>query len=500
MAISSTRYVDITSGVGGGNNVRLRELIGRIFTTNPLVPPQSYIEFTEADDVASYFGSTSEEYARAAFYFGWLSKNITKPEKISFGRWVDAAAAPRIYGAKGIQSLGSWTSITSGAFTLTQGVTTNTMSGLNFSSAASLSDVASIIQTAIRTETGAAWTGATVTYDATRQSFNFVGGSTGAQVISVAAGPGGSDIAAQLGWLSATAILAPGSAVETLTDTLISSAALSNNFGSFLFMPHLNNTQNIEVATWNDTQNNLYTFCVDLTASNAAGNSANLIDFAGVALVLSPLDTEFPEQIPMMIEAATDYNRRNSVQNYMFQQFAVTPSVTTNADADTYDALRVNYYGQTQTAGQVIEFFQRGVLTGLATDPVDMNTYSNEKWFKDAAAAAIFTLLLSLPKVSANATGRSQLLATLQAPIDQALSNGTISVGKNLTTAQKLFIAQITGDPQAWYQVQASGYWFDVVFESYVTIDSRTEYKAVYTLVYSKDDTIRKVDGTHILI
>jgi hypothetical protein len=40
---------------------------------------------------------------------------------------------------------------------------------------------------------------------------------------------------------------------------------------------------------------------------------------------------------------------------------------------------------------------------GLATDPVDMNVYANEIWLKDAAGAAILSLLLSLGKVSANA-------------------------------------------------------------------------------------------------
>jgi hypothetical protein len=36
--------------------------------------------------------------------------------------------------------------------------------------------------------------------------------------------------------------------------------------------------------------------------------------------------------------------------------------------------------------------------------------------------------------------------------------------------------------------------------QSYVTVDGRTEWKAVYTLIYSKDDTVRKVEGSHVLI
>ena len=43
MAISINRYVDITSGVGGTGGVRTRELVGRIFSTNQLIPTQSFM-------------------------------------------------------------------------------------------------------------------------------------------------------------------------------------------------------------------------------------------------------------------------------------------------------------------------------------------------------------------------------------------------------------------------------------------------------------------------
>ena len=124
----------------------------------------------------------------------------------------------------------------------------------------------------------------------------------------------------------------------------------------------------------------------------------------------------------MMIEAATDYTKPNSVQNYMFQIFNLTPSVTTDADADLYDSLRINYYGQTQTAGNLIQFYQRGVMMGLPVDPSDQNVYANEQWFKDACSATIMQNSAALSAVGANSSGRSQLLAVLQSAIDQAPS------------------------------------------------------------------------------
>lgn len=502
--IPMSRYVDITSGVGGGAGVRLRDLITRCFSNNELIPPASQVEFADADAVLAYFGSTSEEYKRAAFYFGFISKNITKPNKISFARWVDVAVAPKIWGNKTVKSLAVFTAIVNATLSLDLGSGIQTTAAFSLAGAANLAAVAALVQTAVRAVAagGIAWTGAVVSYDAVTNRFNIVSGqAAGAGAIAVAVPGAGTDLAPVIGWTAASgAILNKGSAIETITTVLAASAELSNNFASFVFVPALTTAQITEAATWNDTKDNAFLYNAPCTAANAAALSAALIGFEGVSLTLSPLATEYPEMLPGMILAATDYSRRNSTQNFMFYQATLTPSVLDAASADLYDALRVNYYGRTQTAGQTIDFYQRGVCMGLATDPVDMNVYANELWLKDAAAAALMSLLLSLAKVSANAAGRGQIVAILASVIAQGVTNGTISVGKALSTVQKLYVAQITGQELAWQQVQNLGYWLDCTMQSYVTVDGRTEYKAVYTLVYSKDDTVRKVTGSHVLI
>lgn len=496
MAIAFSKYVDIVSGVAGANVVATRELIGRLFTNNNLLPPQSFAEFDSAADVGTYFGTSSNEYLRALFYFGWISKTITAPKKISFARWVSTAVAPMIFSNKTTKLLATFNAITAGSFTLSLGGVSNVLSAINLSGAASLTAVAAAIQAKINAQSGVQWTGATVSYDATTHRFNFVGGS--AVTAAIALTDGAQNVAAALGWLT-DAILADGSAVETIGGTLDGTVEASDNFGSFLFMPTLTLDQVTQAATWNDGQNVKYQFCQAVAAANAATWSAALIALAGTSLTLNAVSTEYPEQLPMMILAATDYTRRNATQNYMFQQANLTPSVFNTTDSDTYDALRVNYYGQTQTAGNLLSFYQRGLLMGGTSAPIDMNTYANEQWLKDAAGAAVMALLLALPEVSANVQGRSEIMTQLQSVVDSALFNGAISVGKTLTAAQKLAVYSATGDGDAWYQVQNSGYWLDVVIAPY-SIDGRTEYQATYTLVYSKDDVVRKVEGTHVLI
>ena len=501
MAISFKRYVDITSGVGGGVGVRVRDLILRLFSSSTLVPEKTVIEMDNATDVGTYFGTSSAEYLRAVFYFGFISKLITAPKKISFSRWADAAAAARIYGKVKTFAVSSFTSITTGSFKLTLGAYTGDVTGINFSSATTLSNIASTLQTAIRAVTagGADWTSATVTYNATAQRFELVGGVVGAEAVATAAAASGVDIRALLGW-DATATFSPGVAAQEPLDAFIASAELSDNFGSFAFIPTVTQSQSLAVATQNDTYNVKFMQLIGIAAADAASYYGAFSGLSGVAVTLSPNAAEYPELLPAAILAATDYTRRNSVQNYMYQQATLSPSVLNNTDANSMDAARVNYYGRTQTAGQFIDFYQRGVLMGLASDPVDMNTYANEMWFKDAAGAAIMSLLLSLARVSANSTGRGQLLGILQSVIEQATFNGTISIGKPLTTVQKLYIGNLTGDANAWQQVFTLGYWIDCVLQSYVTIDGRTEWKAVYTLIYIKDVSIRKVEGSHFLI
>ena len=501
MTIAFKKYIDITSGVGGGAAVPQRDLIGRLFTTNPLLPPSSFIEFTTAEDVGIYFGTSSEEYLRAAFYFAWISKNITRAKKISFARWVDAAVAPLVYGAVATYTLSNFTSVSSGSIGITMGANTTHLTGINLSGAASLAAVAALIQTAVRAYTagGALFTGATVSYDATRKSFNLIGGASGAADMAITAGSTGTDIASRLGWLTGS-IQADGSAVQTITDVLGESAQGSNNFASFLFMPALDDGEVEEAAAWNALQNVMYIFCQRVIATDAQDYYDMLIGYAGTGISLAPLSTEYPEMAPMIILAATDYTRQNSVQNYEFQQFpTLTPSVSTTLDSDAYDDLRVNYIGVTQQAGRRLAFYQQGVLMGGSTAPVDMNTYANEIWLKDYIGSTIMDLLLSVSRVSANASGRAQVQAVISAAIELALFNGTISVGKPLNITQKLYIGEITGDDLAWQQVQNIGWWLNVFIDS-TTTDGVTTFIAKYTLVYSKDDTIRKVEGSNVLI
>lgn len=501
MAISFKRYIDITSGVGAGTTVAGRDLIGRLFTTNPLVPTDTVVELESAADVSSLFGSDSEEYRRAAFYFGFISKIQEKARKISFVRYTPEAVAATLRGSFALPALAQLQEITDGSFSLSLDGNKKEITGRDFSTAASYADVAGIIESGIRAvDSAPVWADASVTFDSRTRSFILSVGTVGAMEIQAAGdAASGTPIAAVIRWSAASgSIVSNGYDATNVTDSLDKSADKSNNFGSFLFMVDMSLEDMQQAANFAHLSNVGFMYCQGVTTSNMTGVYEELKDYDGVALTeLNPgLPNEYHDMAPMILLATTNYGRLNGTQNYMFQQLGLTPTVTDNAKANQLDALQVNYYGRTQQAGQQIDFYQRGSLLGSISS---MNVYANEMWMKDRAGADIMTLFLALPKISANEVGRGQILSCLQNLIEMALKNGSISVGKPLGFTQKAFITQITGDENAWVQVQQGGWWLDAWVQEFQN-KGKTEYKITYLLIYSKGDVVNKVEGTHTLI
>lgn len=507
--ISQSRYVDITSGVGAGATVAQRKLILRVVTQNTLLPPGIVAEFSSADNVGSYFGTSSEEYLRAKAYFAFISKSTVSPAMISFSRWVSAAIAPMVVGDSLAKSVGDFAATTAGLLTINVGNTQVQVTGINLAAATDLTAVAALVQTAVRSagSAQAQLTSATVTFNTNTNQFVLTGSVTGTGAITVTNTGVSGDISVLLGLATSGTVVVAGQAADSAEDAVSKSSNISNNFGSFVFTNASGNLANdviAEIASWNDTQNEMYLYSVPTTLSNLGTLYQLLKGYSGCALTVisATLANDYAEQCPCEIGAATNYNATNGVQNFMYYQFdSRNVTVSDDTTANTADASRGNYIGVTQSAGQQIAFYQRGILCGGSTAAVDMNTYFNEMWLKSAITAQILTLFLAVNAVPANPTGVSMILAVLQSVITLALKNGTISAGKTLTTVQQQYITSVTGSSTAWRQVQTNGYWLDLSYTSYVNENTGlTEYKAVYTLIYSKGDVIRKVEGTDTMI
>lgn len=205
-------------------------------------------------------------------------------------------------------------------------------------------------------------------------------------------------------------------------------------------------------------------------------------------------------QMPMALFAATDYTTANSAADPMFKQFPGELAMVTDSDtADKIDPCNINYNGRTQYGSGTVAFYQRG----RNFDGEDTCVYCNEVWLKAAVAAEVMDLFLNTNRVDAGAKGEALIYTTIDAVARNAIANGVIEIGKTLTDAQRRNVTQATGDTEAWFAVQTFGYWLDVRIVHSDGTDDRTQpndYKAVYTLCYSKGDSIKFVEGTHYLV
>jgi len=499
MSIDQNKYIKSTSGVGADASVPRKDPILRVLSNNPLIPTKTVKNFSKPVELATYFGTDSEEYKRASFYFGFLSKSVTVANKISFHKYNAVDSNALIYGGKTQKVLTDFNTISDASFDLEIADVTHTVI-TDLTTATSLSDIASLIQTQVQSETESQFSTATVSFNAARGSFDFVSGDTGTASIGIAQSLSGTSIVDLLEWNS-TAIFSDGLDSQTITENLNTSIDIDNNFTTFLFTPAFSIDSKVEVAQWTQLQNFRYMFVTSTSYAQAQAHYDALNLYGGVCVTIeSNVDGQYHEMIPASIAATTDYTKPNSVKNYMYQPFAgATPTITTTEQSNFLDSIKINYYGQTQASGQELSFYQKGFLMGGSTSAQYINVFINESWFKSSISSELLNLQIALEQIPYNAIGVAQVTTVIQSVIDEALNNGVISANKPLTTTQILYIGQISNDENAYRQVQSIGYWLDVSLASKVE-NSVTIYSIDYTLIYAKSDSVSVINGTQVLI
>ena len=494
MSISQSRYVDIKTQATPAEVVNRKELIARFFTSSAVLSTDEIADFTSADAVKARFGDQANEYKIARKYFNYVSKTNVRPTKISFAEFHKQARDAFLQG-KTHATLQQLNQINNGTFNLTLNATTAAVNGLDFTQAQDFNTVAATLQTAVRLVNG--WNNAVVTY-VQNKGFKLELGAPGAAVIGYAEEIAQGTVAGQLGWTEATQPqLSNGAALETPLAAFQRVIDVNNNFGSFAFVDALTQPEITAVAQYNHELNVQYMYSVAVNSMNYVGIQGAVANFDGIALTYNDNDNEYASFMPMAIMAATDYDAPNGVVNYMFTQFNnETAAVYTDTQANTLDAIKINYYGQTQSTGKNIAFYQRGYLQGSVTD---MGIYANEIWLKSAMSALALSLFLERNQIPANKAGIGVLRAAMQSVINEAVTNGTISAEKELTQDQKVIINQLTNDSEAWREVHQNGYWLNVKIAQ-VTVLGVQEYHLQYTLIYGKGDSIRKITGLDVLI
>lgn len=501
MPIKSTLYVDIASGVIGADSVATQELTGRRFSTSPLIPSDVIVRVLRGG-AQDYFGAGSAEASFADQYFSYVSPApVSRAKNLQFAAYAPTGRPPALFGGEHA-TLAQFQEVTAGVINLTLGDSAVQTASIDLSGSTSFGDVAGAVQTAIRAAGGAGtqYANAVVNYDGVSGAFTITGGTS--EVAQASYNPAaGTDIGALMGLGAVGAVESDGLPAQTPLQSFLKAEQVSDSFGSATFSDTgVTLAQAKELALYVKSQNVKYQIYFSVSRANYQAWHDELSAIGSTGLILNATAGEYKESLPMAIMAATDYERRNATVNFMFRQSALSFDVNTTDEAIALNAVRVNYYGNTAVAGQQIRFFQRGFLLGGATDPLDMSVHANEQWLKSYCAAQLLSLQLGTNKIGADNDGRGKLLAVLAGAVERAKDNGTISVGKELTTNQKIAITDLTGDPDAWHDVQNAGYWYGVTIVPEVQVGGETEYVAKYTLAYSKNDVVRTIEGSHNLV
>lgn len=137
-------------------------------------PTSRFRSYSDIGDIASAFGTASEEYLSAVLWF----EQAPQPASVMIGRWVKTAAGAQLLGASlsaAQQLMSAWTVVTAPAFSITINGSPFTISPASFAGATNLNGIAALIQTAL----AAAVAGSACVWNSTFQRFEITDGTTG---------------------------------------------------------------------------------------------------------------------------------------------------------------------------------------------------------------------------------------------------------------------------------------------------------------------------------
>lgn len=424
------------------------EFNGLILTDNALMPLSSMVmEFTTSDAVGSYFGLDSAEYAQATQYFLGYNNSFSKPKRLMFGARVNSARAAFLRGGKFTGTLATLQAVTDGAMKVTINGTEYTVTGLDFNSDTSYSDVAETVQTALAGELAST----TVTYSSLTGGFQIGSPTTGAEstIGYASAGDSGTDVSALLCLTEATgAVLSQGSAALSATANMAAIKQQTQNWVSFTTLYEAETEEVLGLAEWASGQGVDYLYVpwstdAQLTTQGSTSSIADQIEAAehgATALVYENVDTAV---FVLGTVASIDWNRNQGVITTAFKHIdGLAATVTDETTANLLESKKCNFIGTYATRNDDFTFFYPGAMFG---DYNWIDTYINMIWLKNVMQVAVMNGLNSAGRVPYNERGYTLIRSWLQDPINRALKNGCIDTGVTLSESQKAQVMNEAG-------------------------------------------------------
>lgn len=396
--------------------------------------------YSDAAGVAQDWPSNSEVVTLANTYFS------QQPKPTEFRVSVRAAAATNAELRGGgiadtAENLALFTPITDGSFTISIDGASEDISGLDFSSATDLSDVAGVVQTALQAVATGGFTAATCTHDGSR--FTVLSGTTGASstisFATVTSPAVGTDVSGLLLLTQAEATKSDGLDPETITEALDAIEAASSDWYGLVFTKEVR--ENVQIngedavlaaAAW--VQARVKTFfntTNDLDAKDpvSTGDIGYLLNASNYTRTMTTFSSD-PDAYPSASAAGraftVDFNQPDSTITLKFKQLPGIPVENlSSSEKAALDGKRINAFFKVGDSDIFAESYMAGDFFFDEIHGVD--------WLTDAIQTEVFGYLLSRgTKVPYTNKGVAALQQQVTRVLDQSVSNGLVGPGETV--------------------------------------------------------------------
>ncbi len=399
-------------------------VLGSSLTIDTLQRIRSY---ETLDAVAQDFGNSSPEYLSALLWF----QQAPQPTSLLIGRWAKTAAAGQLLCgplSATYSSVTAWNAISTGAFKVAiDGAAAADVTGLNFSTATNLNNVASIIDTAL--------TGATVAYDSVNNRFVFTSATTGAtSSVSFLTSPTtGTDISGFLGGLASSsgAYVADGIAAETALEAV---QLFENRFSQqwyALMIPEAVNADHLAVAGYIEATNTKHLYGV----TTLEGGTLSAVSTSDIGYQLAQLKykrsiTQYSATNAYAVASlfgralTVNYNGNATTITLMYKQEpGIVAETLSQTQIAAVEAKLVNVFVNYNNNTAIIE---RG--TTASGNYIDEITGLD--WLSTSIQTALYNVLyLTTTKVPQTDAGNHLLATTIESVCSQGVDNGFLAPG-----------------------------------------------------------------------
>ncbi|MGG6193057.1 DUF3383 domain-containing protein [Pantoea allii] len=452
MAIPLTKDVQINPGVlaAGGSAV---DLNGLILTQSAYAPVGNVASFSTKEDVAKYFGSTSDEYSMAAIYFSGYDNSTKKPGTLLFAQYnVAPVSAWLRSGSMANVTLEQLKAI-SGILTMTVDGVVKTSTNIDLSGATSFAAAADLIESAVGNSV-------VVTYDTTQKAFIITSATTGAGS-SVSYATGTASAALKLTAASG-AVLSQGADAQNPTTFFISLLDKAQDWAVFTTSFEATDDEHLSFSAWVSAQNFRFAYVAHTSEASALVSGStdtvaySIITVNGYGSVLPVYGTNLHAASALGYAAALDFDRQEGRVTFKYRSVAgLAPFVSSSAAYDALIANGYSFYGAYTANNYSTSYWADGSVTG---DFKWFDSFCFQIWLNANLMQDVVELFKSNRSLPYNTRGDAAIEASMADTFAQGVVFGGIRVGVDLSSAQQNEIINAVGsditqtlNAKGWY-------------------------------------------------